>query len=131
MENYVEKHDKLMRYLGMSIDIARQGYAKVSMPLSENIKNGMGVAHGGAIFSLADVAFGAAVNAEAEYCVVSLFTTIEFLRPGKTGPLTAEANVMRAGQHVQSYDVKVFDGSGELVAKCMASGFQTDIPLSQ
>ncbi|MDR2819164.1 MAG: PaaI family thioesterase [Desulfovibrio sp.] len=131
MENYVEKHDKLMRYLGMSIDIARQGYAKVSMPLSENIKNGMGVAHGGAIFSLADVAFGAAVNAEAENCVVSLFTTIEFLRPGKTGPLTAEANVTRAGQHVQSYDVKVFDGSGELVAKCMASGFQTDIPLSQ
>ena len=60
MENYVAKHDKLMRHLQMSIESASRGYAKVSMPLTENHKNGMGVAHGGAIFALADVAFGAA-----------------------------------------------------------------------
>ena len=99
------------------------------MPLTENHKNGMGVAHGGAIFSLADVAFGAAANAGRETGVVSLSTTIEFLRPGKTGPLTAEARVVRGGQHVQSYDVQVFDGSGALIARTMAAGFLTDVPL--
>ena len=87
MENYVAKHDKLMRHLQMTIESAGRDYAKVSMPLTENHKNGMGVAHGGAIFSLADVAFGAAANAGRETGVVSLSTTIEFLRPGKTGQI--------------------------------------------
>ena len=89
----------------------------------------MGMAHGGAIFALADVAFGAAANAGKDMGVVSLSTTIEFLRPGKCGPLAAESYVVRKGQRIQSYTVKVFDGDGELIAQCMASGYQTDVPL--
>lgn len=129
MRNYVKKHDKLMRHLDMTIEEATPEYAKVSMPLNECHKNGMGIAHGGAIFSLADVAFGAAANAGKEYSVVSLSTSIEYLRPGKIGPLTAEAFAVRNGKHIQNYEVKVFDASGEMIARCMASGFQTDIRL--
>ncbi len=126
MENYVAAHDKLVRHLQMTIESANRGYARVSMPLTENHKNGMGVAHGGAIFSLADVAFGAAANAGRENGVSA---AIEFLRPGKIGPLTAEARVVRDGQHVQNYDVQIFDGSGALIARTMATGFLTDVPL--
>ncbi|MDR3357935.1 MAG: PaaI family thioesterase [Desulfovibrio sp.] len=129
MENYVAKHDKLVRHLDITIEEARKGYAKVTMPLMEHHKNGMGVAHGGAIFSLADVAFGAAANADAAVVVVSLNTTIEFLRPGKAGPLSAEAKVVRSGRRIVSYDVEIFDASGELIAKAMCTGFLTDIPL--
>lgn len=131
MRNYVEKHDKLVRYLQMTIETATPDFARVTMPLTENHKNGMGMAHGGAIFSLADVAFGAAANAGKDMGVVSLSTTIEFLRPGKTGPLAAESYVVRKGQRIQSYTVKVFDGEGELIAQCMASGYQTDVPLPE
>ncbi|MDD4701450.1 MAG: PaaI family thioesterase [Desulfovibrio sp.] len=129
MKNYVKKHDKLVHYLQMDIETATPEYARVTMPLTENHKNGMGMAHGGAIFSLADVAFGAAANAGKDMGVVSLSTTIEFLRPGKTGPLVAEAHVVRNGQRIRSYTVKVFDGEGELIAQCMASGYQTDVLL--
>ena len=68
----------------------------------------MGFAHGGAIFALADVAFGAAANAGRETGVVSLTSSIEFLRPGKVGPLAAEARVVREGNHILSYDVCVY-----------------------
>ena len=129
MENYVAKHDKLMRHLQMSIESASRGYAKVSMPLTENHKNGMGVAHGGAIFALADVAFGCAANAGNDHGVVSLSTTIEYLRPGMVSPLKAEARLVRNGAHVLTYDVNVYDGSGAHVAKCLATGFQTNVPL--
>ena len=61
--------------------------------------------------------------------MVSLSAAIEFLRPGKIGPLTAEARVVRDGQHVQNYDVQIFDGSGALIARTMATGFLTDVPL--
>ena len=73
----------------MCIEEASREYARVTMPITENHKNGMGVAHGGAIFSLADVAFGCAANAGNEHGVVSLSTTIEYLRPGMVSPLKA------------------------------------------
>ena len=115
MECYVRKHDKLVRYLDMCIEEASREYARVTMPITENHKNGMGVAHGGAIFSLADVAFGCAANAGNEHGVVS--------------PLKAEARLVRNGAHVLTYDVNVYDGSGAHVARCMATGFQTNVPL--
>ena len=79
MECYVRKHDKLVRHLDMCIEEVSREYARVTMPITENHKNGMGVAHGGAIFSLADVAFGCAANAGNDHGVVSLSTTIEYL----------------------------------------------------
>lgn len=129
MKNYVKKHDKLVRYLDMDIVEATPEYAKVIMPITEHHKNGMGMAHGGAIFALADVAFGSAANAGKDCGVVSLSTTIEYLRPGRVSPLMAEAFVVRRGNHIVNYDVKIYDGSGDLIAKCVASGFQTDVPL--
>ena len=129
MDNYVAKHDKLMRLLQMHIESATPDHAVVTMPLTPDHRNGMGFAHGGAIFSLADVAFGAAANAGKLTGVVSLSTAIEFLRPGKTGPLRAEAIAVRRGAHIQSYDVMVYDSDGSLIARCMASGYQTDIAL--
>ena len=104
MENYVAKHDKLMRHLQMTIESASRDYAKVSMPLTGESQERHGrVAHGRAMRTTARVAFGAAANAGRETGVVSLSTTIEFLRPGKTGPLTAEARVVRDGQHMQAF----------------------------
>lgn len=128
-ENFVAKHDKLIRYMGMSIEKATPQFARVSMPLTENHKNGMGAAHGGAIFAIADVAFGVAANAERKTGVVSLSATIEYIRPGKTGPIVAEARAVRLGGHVVSYDVQVFDGSGSMIARTMASGYVTSLPL--
>ena len=116
MECYVRKHDKLVRHLDMCIEEVSREYARVTMPITENHKNGMGVAHGGAIFSLADG-------------VVSLSTTIEYLRPGMVSPLKAEARLVRNGAHVLTYEVDVYDGSGAHVAKCLSTGFQTNVPL--
>ena len=107
MECYVRKHDKLVRHLDMCIEEVSREYARVTMPITENHQNGMGVAHG----------------------VVSLSTTIEYLRPGMVSPLKAEARLVRNGAHVLTYDVNVYDGSGAHVAKCLATGFQTNVPL--
>ena len=125
MPNTVAEKDQILRLMNMTIEEVRPGYAKVRMPLSDSVKNGMGYAHGGTIFSLADIAFGAAANEGAEYFVVTLTTTIEYLRAGAEGPLTAEANVIRSGKHIQNYEVRVFDGNGELIARTMTQGYTT------
>ena len=129
MDNYVARHDRLVRHLQMEVQVATPEFSRVIMPISEHHKNGMGVAHGGAIFALADVAFGAAANAGRTTGVVSLTSSIEFLRPGRVSPLVGEASVVRAGNHVLSYDVRILDGEGALVARAVSTGFITDTPL--
>lgn len=127
--NYVARHDRLVRLLKMKIECATPEFARVTMPLTEDHKNGMGAAHGGAIFSLADVAFGAAANSNREFGVVNMSSSIEYLRPGLKGPLVAEAKAVRLGGHIASYDVRIFDGDGILIARAMASGYATNVPL--
>ena len=47
---------------GMRLVELRPGYAKTSVQIEQRHLNGVGTVHGGAIFTLADFAFGAAVN---------------------------------------------------------------------
>jgi len=49
------------------------GQAEVRMPLDQRHLNGAGIVHGGAIFSLADVAFAAASNAHGTLAWRSTF----------------------------------------------------------
>ena len=123
MINTVVAKDNVLRLMDMSVEEVRQGYAKVSMPLAKKVQNGMGLAHGGSIFSLADIAFGVAANEGSPYFVVTLNTSIEYLRPGSTGPLVAEARCIRSGKKIQHYEVNIYDGTGTLIARTMTSGF--------
>lgn len=129
--NFIAKHDKLVRLLGISVEVASPEYSRLVMPLTENHKNGMGHAHGGAIFSLADAAFGAAANSETDNGVVNLNSTIEYLRGGEVGPLVAESRLVRSGGHIKSYDTQVFDGNGTMIARMMTTGFMTHLSLSR
>ena len=129
MSNPVVERDQILRLMDMQVLELRPGYAKISMPLSDKVKNGMGFAHGGTIFSLADIAFGAAANEGCEQFVVTLSTSIEYLRPGAQGPLVAEAKVIRGGKRIQNYEVDVFDGTGALIARTMTSGYTTTSQL--
>ncbi|MDD2967688.1 MAG: PaaI family thioesterase [Desulfovibrionaceae bacterium] len=130
IKNIIEERDMFARMLGMVIEEANGGYARVSMELTKNHCNGVGMAHGGAIFSLADVAFGAAANSGYEHAVVTLSSNIIFLQPGRVSPLVAEARVIRRGAHIGNYEVVVRDGAGTEVARSQTSGFVTDIPLN-
>jgi acyl-CoA thioesterase len=47
--------------LGMELVAVKKGWAKIRLPFSDKLANGIGVAHGGAIFSPADSAAGMAL----------------------------------------------------------------------
>ena len=59
------------------------------MPLDERHRNGMGHAHGGAIFALVDMTFATVSNAAGLYCV-NAQTNISYLEPGRIGPCAAK-----------------------------------------
>ena len=106
-----------IRYLDL-----QRGYCRLSLKLQAHMVNFQGYPHGGVIFSLADVAFGAACNSHAQ-AAVALSMTISFLAAVKPGAvLVAEARERRQGRRAGFYDVDVTTEDGLPVAQvhCVA-----------
>ena len=82
--------------------------------------NFQGYPHGGVIFSLADVAFGAACNSHGEDAV-ALSVTIEYLATvAPETVLVADAREVKQGRRAGFYQVSVATEDGRAVAAAHA-----------
>ena len=110
------ERDAASRTLGMVLEGARPGWARVSMTITESMVNGHAIAHGGVTFSLADSAFAFACNSRNEPNV-ALQCSISYVNAAKLGDvLVAEAEERSSKGRTGVYDVNVTRGEGELVA---------------
>ncbi len=108
--------DPWARSLGVELLDLRPGYCRVAMRLRPRMVNFQGYPHGGVIFSLADVAFGAACNSHGEPAV-ALSVTISYLAAVAPGSrLIAEGREVKQGRRAGFYDVTVTAGDGTVVA---------------
>ena len=104
------------RTLGVEYEEIAPGYCRVALTLQPHMLNHRGFAHGGVIFSLADVAFGAACNAHGE-AALALTMTITYLAAVAPGSrLIAEGRERKQGRRAGFYDIRVRSGEGVLVA---------------
>lgn len=117
-------HDPFARYLGIEMLEVGAERGVALMPLDERHRNGMGHAHGGAIFALVDMTFATVSNAGGRHCV-NAQSNISYLEPGRRGPLRGEARKIRSGKNVGTYEVRVTDADGTLVAVATVTGFFT------
>ena len=95
------------KLLGMEILEASEGYSKVVMDCTGKTNPG-GVAHGGAIFALADQAFGIASNCCGIHRV-AVSVSIQYIAPAK-GLLTAVARRVEDNGSCDTYRVMVHAG---------------------
>ena len=95
------------RLLGMEILEASEGYSRVTMDCAGKMNPG-GVAHGGAIFALADQAFGIASNCCGTHRV-AVSVSIQYIAPAK-GTLVAVARRVEDNGSCDTYRVMVHDG---------------------
>lgn len=109
------KRDALAAHLGIELLDVSPGKAVASMQLRDHHLNGLGTAHGGATFTLADFAFAAAANAHGTVAV-ALSATISFIKAVSTGVLTAKAEEISVSRKVGTYTVTVTDETGQIVA---------------
>ena len=117
--------DRFCRYNGMRIDVLRLGYAEAVMDITENSLNGLGIAQGGSIFTLADLAFAGAANSHG-FRTVGLNSNINFIRPGVGRQLRAKATEVSRGRRTCVYRVEVFNEDGKIVAHGSSPGFITE-----
>ena len=123
----VELSDKIRadpwaRSLGIEFVELRRGYCRLRLRLQAHMVNFQGAPHGGVIFTLADVAFGAACNTHGDPAV-ALSVTIDFLAAVSPGTaLVAEAREVKQGRRAGFYEVSVTteDGRSVAAAHCIA-----------
>lgn len=78
---------------------------------------------GGAIFTLADYAFAAAVMPNSA-AAVSLVSTIEFIKASKGKKLIATCNVDKTGHRVGFYTTEIYDDEGTYIAKVVTTCYR-------
>lgn len=115
LATFFNTHDTYAKFLGIEVLEVRQGYARAQLDIKDHHKNGLRIAHGGAIFSLADLAFAAASNSY-NTPAVAINVNISYLKAETGGLLTAEAFENSCGPKLASYTINVTNEDGELCA---------------
>jgi acyl-CoA thioesterase len=89
--------------------------AKARLRLKDHHRNGIGLIQGGAIFTLADLAFAAAVHSRGQIAV-AIHCSISYLKAAKGDLIQAEAEEVSCGPKIAVYTVRITDASGEVIS---------------
>ncbi len=116
-------NDRFAKNAGVELLSAGLGYAKARMKITPEHLNAAGVCQGGALFTLADFAFAAAVNS-GERLTLSVNATINYFRSESRGYLYAEAREVFDHKRLSNCEVQVRNQSGEIVATYVGNGFR-------
>jgi len=110
------------RWSGMRVSAADPGAVSVSLDLGEQHANLQGFAHGGILATLADAAMGLSVRSAMEpgRRHVTIELGVHYLRPVRTGTVTAAGRAVRVGRDVAYAEAAITDQRGTELAR--ASG---------
>ncbi len=116
--------DKFAQLMGIQLLDLKEGYSKLAMTVTGEMLNFHQVAHGGAIFALADAAFAAASNSHG-ITAVALSINISYRSPAKEGmKLTAEAQEESLGRRTALYHITVRTEEGRLIASSQGTVYR-------
>ncbi len=109
--------------LGIELVDVKKGWSKIRLPFDKKLVHPFGIAHGGAIFSLADSAVAMALIGlvEPNENFVTVEMKINYLSTFTKGVIIAEGMIIHKGRNTALGDTEVRDEQGNLVAKASAT----------
>lgn len=112
----ISSTDRFAGLVGVEILVVEEGYAKVSLKVEEKHLNSVDITHGGAIFTLTDMAFALASNSR-DRTSLALNMNINFLKATQKGSiLTATASEDKLTNRTGVYRIVIEDQTGEIIA---------------
>jgi len=116
--------------LNMELVVLEHGYSAVEMTYEPAaMDNIYARAHGGAIFALIDEAFETASQTHGTIAV-ALNVNVNYISSPQAGArLRAEAQEVSRTKKTATYDIKVTDQDGGVIATCHALAFCTGKPI--
>ena len=110
------RKDLFAGFVGIELIEAGDGRARARLAIGDHHRNGLGLVHGGAIFTLADLAFAAAVNSRGR-AAVAIHCSISYLKAATGDVLFAEAEEVSCGPKIAAYTIRITDASGEIISR--------------
>jgi len=108
--------DRFAALAGVEIVEAGPGYCTTRLVIEDRHLNAANVLQGGAVFTLADLAFAVASNSHGQLAL-AINANISFLSGQSTGTLYAVATEVAVPKRIGAYDVLVTAEGGEIVAR--------------
>ena len=109
------RNDRFAAHVGIELLEVAPGRARAQLEIDERHLNAVGVAHGAAIFSLADLVFAVASNSHGTVAL-GVNVAVSFMKAARRGRLIAEAEEVSINPKLATYLIRVSDESGEPVA---------------
>lgn len=122
--------DRYAALTGVEIVEARTGYCKTRLTIEDKHMNAANVVQGGAIFTLADLAFAVASNSRG-MLALAINVNISFLKAASIGTLYAVATEVKEPGRLGAYDALVTDDEGEIVARFNGMVYRKNIQIHE
>jgi acyl-CoA thioesterase len=107
--------DRYAELSSIEIIEATTGYCKARMQIEDKHLNSVDVVHGGALFTLADLAFAVASNSHGQVAL-AINAHITYLRAVQKGVLYAVATEVDQPKKLGAYDVVISDENEQTIA---------------
>jgi acyl-CoA thioesterase len=122
--------DRFAKMAGIGIDSVREDQVECSMEITDMHRNAGGVVQGGAIFTLADLAFAVHSNLDlvcgtGTGITVGQSCSISFLKSTRGKRLIAQSVCLSRGKRISVYRITVTDDLGVRIAEMQGNGFTT------
>ena len=115
IKQFIAENDRFARHAGIELLEVAEGSATARMKITRQHLNGVNIVHGGAIFTLADLAFAAASNSHGTVAV-AINVSIAYIKAVGRGHLIAKAREVSRNPRLALYLVDITDEDGDLVA---------------
>ncbi|MHA1786046.1 MAG: PaaI family thioesterase [Candidatus Helarchaeota archaeon] len=120
------KQDNFSKFLGIEIVELSNGHAKTKLKVTKDLLNFFGSGHGAAIYSVADVAFSLACNAQDNIEIaVALNVSINYIQKVNLDDVIfAEANLISSTGRISVTEIIITNQKKELIAKFEGLAYQ-------
>ncbi len=129
LRTFFEK-DRFAAGTGVELLDVSEGSSRARLVIEPRHLNAAGVAQGGAVFTLADLAFAAATNSHGTVAL-AVSSNISFLKAVRSGTLVAEAREEALTRRLSTCTVRVTDEAGTLVALYTGTAYRKDDPIPE
>lgn len=131
IQELLNRTDRFAANAGCKITEVDTEHAVAEMVVTNSHLNGANVCQGGALFTLADLAIAALMNARGQM-TVGISNSIMFVSSAKEDDhLRAEAVTVCDHHKIPSVEVRVINQEGRLICHVTGMGYRKPVPLPQ
>ena len=131
IQELLNRTDRFAANAGCKITEVDTEHAVAEMVVTNSHLNGANVCQGGALFTLADLAIAALMNARGQM-TVGISNSIMFVSSAKEGDhLRAEAVTVCDHHKIPSVEVRVINQEGRLICHVTGMGYRKPVPIPQ